>query len=77
MISTREQLLAESKGVMDSAKWLKKRIKTRKKRLDNLPWSPYDEVRCVEVNVIEEMNEIRVGLEKHARKLKHMADEEL
>ncbi|OME54086.1 hypothetical protein BSK59_16015 [Paenibacillus odorifer] len=68
MITMREQYLAESKGVKDSAKWLDKRIKEKKKNMWDDWYSP-------DKAIIEEMVNIKIGLEKYAKKLKHMANE--
>lgn len=75
MITMREQLLAESKGVKDSVKWLNKRIKARKKELESHRWGILDDVEYREKAIISEMVSIKIGLEKYAKKLKHMANE--
>lgn len=70
MITMRDQLLAESKGVKDCVKWLNKRIKEKQRNIDD-DWYSSDRA------VIAEMIDIKIGLEKYAKKLKHMADEVL
>lgn len=66
----RDQLLAESKGVKDCVKWLNIRIKDKQRNIDD-GWYSSDRA------VIAEMIDIKIGLEKYSRKLKHMADEVL
>ncbi|MGG4105265.1 hypothetical protein AAXB25_15210 [Paenibacillus lautus] len=70
MMTMKEQLLAESKGVKDCVKWLNKRIKDKQRNIDD-DWYSSDRA------VIAEMIDIKIGLEKYAKKLKHMADEVL
>lgn len=77
MITMREQFLAESKGVKDCVKWLNRRIKERKKIVEERSWPVFDAELSEEKAVIAEMIDIKIGLEKYAKKLKHMADEVL
>ncbi|EJW13923.1 hypothetical protein M5X05_26515 [Paenibacillus alvei] len=68
MMTLREQYLAESKSVKDCVKWLNKRIKEKKENVSYDYYSPDNAI-------IEEMVNIKIGLEKYAKKLKHMANE--
>lgn len=71
-MTTREKYLTESKAVKDCAKWLNKRIKEKQKEAK----SSWDMYHSAELNaVIREMVSIKAGLEKHSKKLKHMANE--
>ncbi|TVX85995.1 hypothetical protein FPZ44_23900 [Paenibacillus agilis] len=68
MMTMREQFLAESKGVKDCVKWLNKRIKEKNR---NMCRDFYSSDKAV----IEELVNLKVGMEKYAKKLKHMANE--
>ncbi|MCY9545283.1 hypothetical protein M5X02_32155 [Paenibacillus alvei] len=52
----------------DCVKWLNKRIKEKKENVSYDYYSPDNAI-------IEEMVNIKIGLEKYAKKLKHMANE--
>lgn len=77
MITMREQFLAESKGVKDCVKWLNKRIKEKKTIIEERSWPVFDAELSEGKAVIAEMVSIKIGLEKYAKQLKHMADEVL
>ncbi|MCY9737483.1 hypothetical protein M5X17_27660 [Paenibacillus alvei] len=66
----KEELLAQSEEVKKCAKWVNKRIKDKQKEY-SYSSDYYGQTKAV----IDEMIQIKVGLEKRSRLLKHMANE--
>lgn len=73
LLTKKEQLLAESKGVKDCVKWLEKRIKEKQKELEKVE-RYYGEICELDV-AIKTLIEVKISLEKYSRKLKHEANE--
>lgn len=67
--------LIKAEGVKDCVKWIEKRIKEKQRQLNECS-SYYDsEIRVLLQTEINEAIEIKISLEKYAKKLKHMTEE--
>ncbi len=71
-----EYLMAKSDGVKDCVKWIEKRIKVKKEILEETDWFYVPDTRIECKAEIEELISVKISLEKYAKKLKHMANEE-
>ena len=77
----------KSEGVKDCVKWLKDKLKEEKKELEKdnknyATWGMFSDCGPSYENAVverearmESLVEVKVGLEKYMRKLRHMADE--
>lgn len=69
MKETQEYLLAKADGVKDCVKWLKREIKKEQSLDDGSFFSGADKGK------INEYSNVKVSLEKYAKKLRHQARE--
>lgn len=66
---TKEYLLAKADGVKECAKWLKKEIK-KEQNSEQGYFFP-----SINTEKIEHYTEVKISLEKYAKKLRHQANE--
>lgn len=69
MKETKEYLLAKADGVQDCVKWLKREIKKEQSQDDGSFFTGADKSK------INEYTDVKVSLEKYAKKLRHQARE--